>query len=765
MSIILKKLRIRNMRTYGSQDLELDNRGVVSMQGVNGSGKSTVWHLIEALIYGTTPSGHSKDELTMYDKDASLELDLSRSNVDYTAGITRKKGKWTYSLKGPKDAEFTQKHRSEDTGKEIRRLFWLTRPEFNGSVLLNQNAMHVLILGKPAERKKYISDFFGIDSRFDQVLDEVKAEITRAESEISKLSGFAQNKQLLLEEFLKLNPEDPGDYEVEHTTIQSKIAKVRLEDAEFANDLKTWNQFDTWNVEASRFPNAAQLIPDAEAKIAKIVNIISDNKKAVTHNKLIKEQIQKKDELELELLKYESVKGLEQSKVITRYHELTGIESAYLKNSQYRKELSSLTPPLKKIDTDVMQSSITRLQSEVYSLRQKITAISSGNCPTCGSSFRSEDLTKFKYDLEEKESDLESLSADLKVLQKKNQVFDRCEQLKDFLKNDVEFSQDMRSELLVVEDQLSNLQKREKVKHLLEQFKNLNILEEVDTSDLESQLSELQQSLTLIRSSYKAQMQMPAKLPAINRDGIESGRTKFSVILNNLNSESSRVSQVIGTIRAEIRQKEKFEKQIAELDEQLVKLPDLRQELMFWEKMEVAYGPKGIRLKQLKSIMDMVLERLPYYVSKMFNEKGLRFKHECDAGNIEIFAIREGPEQAFWHDIATMSGGEQKKLSVCLVLTLAECVSSQKRTNLITLDEIDANLDEQGRYMFVNELLPALKQHYSSIFIISHSPDIERSGVFNEIWRVHKENHSTKIDIRSVDEINSMLMSTAMGIQ
>ena len=94
-------------------------------------------------------------------------------------------------------------------------------------------------------------------------------------------------------------------------------------------------------------------------------------------------------------------------------------------------------------------------------------------------------------------------------------------------------------------------------------------------------------------------------------------------------------------------------------------------------------------------------------------------------------------------------------MSVALVLTLADCVPSAKRSNILILDEIDANLDDIGQYRFANELLPALKSRYESIFVISHSEELQQAAVYDKIWKVTKKNHWSSIEMTDVGTLVS----------
>jgi DNA repair exonuclease SbcCD ATPase subunit len=171
--------------------------------------------------------------------------------------------------------------------------------------------------------------------------------------------------------------------------------------------------------------------------------------------------------------------------------------------------------------------------------------------------------------------------------------------------------------------------------------------------------------------------------------------------------------------------------------------------------IEQAYGNQGLRLLRLKRVMKFVMTRLPYYTSRLFSEKGLTFEAKCESGSVEIIAKRvvysETGEvlQTITHDISALSGGEKKRLSVALVLALADCVPDKKKSNMLILDEIDANLDTEGQHLFGTELLPGLKERYESIFVISHSEGMQQSAHYDQFWKINKLNHSSQISVQN----------------
>ena len=196
MSFInFKSLEIKNGRIFKHIKLNLGKSGLTSILGVNGVGKSTLWSILEAIIYGVSPVNRKRYGLVKNDKDASFILEIEKENSTYFISYNKKGSKWSHQI--TKDGIDETPHTAEDAVKAVRKLIGLTSAEFRGSVYLGQNSHHILIDGKPTERKEYISSFFNLDSRYDYVLNAAKEELIKIKDKITELSGLSHTRMML----------------------------------------------------------------------------------------------------------------------------------------------------------------------------------------------------------------------------------------------------------------------------------------------------------------------------------------------------------------------------------------------------------------------------------------------------------------------------------------------------------------------------------------------------------------------------------------
>jgi DNA repair exonuclease SbcCD ATPase subunit len=796
-------LRVKNSLVYRNQYFPLDKQGIVSILGDNGVGKSSIWGLVETCLFGSLPGvgGHKGDALIRDDQDAAVHVELLRKEAEQIYHIIhfRQKGKWNYKVlavngmgtpecdhkfkydKVNKTAVCTRKdckflgrdetaHGYPDQKKQVAKIIGLTKEEFEGSVHLTQNNMHVLIDGKPSERKAYISDFFNLDDRYDKVLEEAKAERNKVTDEIEKLGGLVHTQETLATEIIQYSYQDLGP-------IESQIKQIELNRKDLAGQQRALQQerllfarYLELLPEAEAFDSAQESLNEMEQRRSTLQVSLKDceqikvrNARAQQNNAQIAELESVKRSLESQYSKLPEIlsSGIDLS---TKIAELQNRKNLVQRQQSLQKEIASLPQNPEQISTLDLVCEAQRLYSEIQHIKTRSEALKDGKCPTCGSEH---DVGTVQSELDrvpELQAQYTDVMQDLKVIENKNNGILKRKELEKQLGSLELFTEQDSDQLFLFLDYQQPLRKYQDVSLRLTSSQFQPIESETSSDSLVKEIAECESIIRQLRTCVQAQQEL-AKLNYTPKGTIELLDVTYGELCQQEN-EAAQTEAELRTKHGELKgQNDRYTRlrsQLDSLNQRLGMLPEFRQMQAYWEGMVDAFGPKGLRVQQLKKIMDMVISRLPYYAQFLFREKGLSFSHVCDAGNIFINAHRTGLKEEedengaakmvpyeFFHDIATFSGGEKKRLSVALVLTLADCVVRSKQTNLLILDEVDANLDATGQYLFVNELLPFLREKYSSVFIISHDSVIKQAAVYESSWLLTKENHWTVLTIES----------------
>jgi DNA repair exonuclease SbcCD ATPase subunit len=191
---------------------------------------------------------------------------------------------------------------------------------------------------------------------------------------------------------------------------------------------------------------------------------------------------------------------------------------------------------------------------------------------------------------------------------------------------------------------------------------------------------------------------------------------------------------------------ETLQNRLSELDTQLEVWEAVQLKKSLFEAMKAAYGPKGLKIAQLKKVCNAICRTLPKYTTIMFQEPRVEFfvDNDPESTDIEFFVRRFTPEGTSEYPVGKLSGGEKKRLAVAMIFSLAELVSPRKRCNLVILDEVGDGLDPIGEEAFASQLLPKLSQ--DTVICTSHRSGIE-AAQFDKHWTVEKKDNISTFSV------------------
>lgn len=180
-ALIFNYLTIENAYTfYGVNTIPLTNTGLVLVTGKNldtrepsnnGAGKTRIWDCFRRLLYGRKALD-GESPLEAYDKERKnfrLETGFTKNGHTYVFREVRNHKEFGSGLALLRDGKpYGPVNDPEALRKCLQEIINRTYEEFVGTVIWRQNHDHVLIEGKPNERIKWISDFFGL-SKYDEL--------------------------------------------------------------------------------------------------------------------------------------------------------------------------------------------------------------------------------------------------------------------------------------------------------------------------------------------------------------------------------------------------------------------------------------------------------------------------------------------------------------------------------------------------------------------------------------------------------------------
>ena len=159
----------------------------------------------------------------------------------------------------------------------------------------------------------------------------------------------------------------------------------------------------------------------------------------------------------------------------------------------------------------------------------------------------------------------------------------------------------------------------------------------------------------------------------------------------------------------------------------------------FWNN---GFSNKGIKSLLLDNIIPFLMEKTNYYLNFLTNgEIKIRFGSQSTLKSsdelrdkIDICLIKNGKD----YSMGKTSGGEQRRIDICISLALQSLLSlSDSNFNITIYDEIFDSLDELGRDYVLNLLKEEIKTK-DSIFVISHDSNLQDQ--FHNIIKIKKKN-------------------------
>jgi DNA repair exonuclease SbcCD ATPase subunit len=761
--INFKSFTIENGRSFEKVNIPLSNQGIVLIQGDNGVGKSSLWDIFEAVLYGSTPDEHKKDELTKNDNDANYTICFEVNDDTYNTTLKRKKGKWSYSIQ-KNNTDITE-HSYNDAIKSMAKIIGLTKAEFEGSVHLTQSAQHILIKSELAERKKYIANFFGIDDRYDQIHLAAKQEHDKTNEQINKLAGLSHSKQMLEDELSRTEIKDVAELESKQSFFEKTLEKLINKLDKTNTGLATWKDYKQHILTAS-------LVADPELEIKSVEQQIIESKtklESIESLKLRNEQAQKVNRAidELESTQKKSLEKhpeiVEDAIDIFNYEKelqnLLNIQSQTDTVENLKQELTALPKceelPLKKIEDQLLS-----LQIEYQTHAKNKVAKEKGICTECGSKFTTKDVQKEVTILAELRDSIDALKEDYTIIKDRNVKAKRRKMIEEHLAKIPEFKPEYQDRITYLKSYIQNKKQYQEAARNLQNLTRMDVVDDINADDMNSIKNKIQDDYALLEELKKCQIakKLLPKKPKEEENALLKTRNDLHTEITNVKVQINNNTQAIGGIKSNNEAHKRMTAQLEEINKKLDKLEDLKKEEYFWAKLVDAYGPKGLRIQQLEKMMNIIIQQLPVYSSVLFREKKLSFKHKVDPNNIKILACREETSEdevnKFEHDISSFSGGEKDLMSTSFILTLADCVPHRKKTNILILDEVDAQLDTDAKYRFTNILLPMLKKKHDTIFVISHNKEVQSANIYDQVWEIKKTNHISSITMNQILQYN-----------
>ena len=492
--------------------------------------------------------------------------------------------------------------------------------------------------------------------------------------------------------------------------IQSKIDDV-------------FSKVDTCNAEITRVGveiedavvNQSEFNDSVQQEINEIKSSIAENEETI---KSVESEIEDIDEALSEL--EDDIEALESlvdksKKAMDKSQEISD-ELSHCKDllAKYDRDITKADADISKMQSRIESndSMISRLSSKKSTLGAKIEDVTSSvgtPCPTCGQPLTKDSISSVISELEAQIKELDEEIAEYTEISRESEsrISELCESKSVIDSNRV----DIQNRI----DELSSLYK--KSSKLRDKYQ-----------ELVQRLSELNKD----KSAYAVKKEKLSGKIVLLKDRIDTS----SKTIESKKSMSNPYDNIIDNLK---QKKQKLEESIKNHQEVLKTHEDEKKLCEFWCK---AYSNSGIKSLLLDDVTPYLNRQANKYLRKLSSDhmeivfstqSTLKSGEVREKFSVEVINADGGSSYA------SNSSGEKKRVDIAINLALQSLVASRsnKKLNLIILDEILDSLDDAG-VEHIMSLLQEISNDKSSVFVISHNDSIK--SVFTNTITVVKEN-------------------------
>ena len=654
----------------------------------NWVGKSLLFSTISEVLYEQPIVGSKQDRITKGLQQISLQDDAGNKYL-----ISKKNNKYIVKVNG-QDQEFVTNKKGP---KEFIDSIWpLTLEEYETFVHIDSRVPHPLVMGSTAVRKDFFTKFFG--------LDKVDAERKIYLSELNKLASVKESyntllstynlikKDAIIGEALEDLEQEVKDLKIKQASMKSEMLsmqeKQRLVDFSktIEQELKQLKE-DNCLTEASILAKRDQL--EAELK--------SLNKKKILANKYQEYKITAKayNLAYKKLSDFEKSVNLEKAKEgYSRYNKLSNkIES--LKEDIKELELSKPYDKPKELDLD--EAKIIEELAIVKHQLQHAKQFKTGVCPTCGQpvEVNLEDL-QAKYDkLNNDKVKIDSYHRQLEHYQQYLDNFNKCQQYKTELNE--------ANEKIAKYEKYSVAYKKlialpNKPDEFTSPIYNLD--------DINKQYDDLHLKHLFYNrmSAVAVRIEQFLSLDDLNVD------TSIFETYNNLSNKYFALKTKLENAKVTLEKLKTIDSQLKSMSAQLEDVKPL-------EYLVELFQDKTLKKKIIQIIGNRLMQIVNKYAAVVFNED-YRFSLEWESSQINILCTRKAGKSELTSDVRKLSGAESRLFTLILILALLSFVPSNKRPNLLLLDEPDSAMSNETAEAFY-KIIKVLSNAIESIVIIT----------------------------------------------
>ena len=801
--IYFEKLDIQGGLCYDNVSVPLANQGLTLLVGnnsdelagsSNGAGKTSAFEVLTHILFATTAKGLRKNAIindvtkTGYHGSISaivngvkLEAHQSREHTKHgTSNWLVKDGK-NLKIKGLNESQAA-----------ITDSFGLKLQDWYSSVYFSQRDSHLFIRTADNDLKKdMLARMFSLN--YQAYLEEAKTRLDKTKEALLNLRSSLSTSKAQLEMQVATMKHDESGYLALIEQLETKSSQIKAEIDELQSKYDQYNDSKVTKAtkenyekliqeqlgEMSMWQGSIPFHKDFKEYVDQIQSQLKDLKKQADDIDQYLQYLKKRDEA---LAEYEpwSKKQFQES------IEDETKENETLKKTIFEKKSrlgdGSIFNEIKKLDSDIneLSSQTVNIDEITQSIQQYNEAVSGrkalvkeknaqyeqikqGSCPVCSQAVSDELLTKIVSEVATYTEEIKAWEDYLVELKKQEkaakEIRTRIESLSN-KRNVAKSKIKSDEENMTPEEWLSSLEtmssRQTQLEALIKEYSEYKKAYDKAQPffDIEGDVLTYQESKSQLEKNISHYTAFIAKatqllgtikkyedLPKVEEIKLDELKTKAEI--SQKQEARQNLAGEIALAKRELEDLKTAKKQLEAIKGKEKEITTLEESEQIYNSLTYAFGPKGLIVSRLEVMCAHLTEQVNFFLSKIMKDNiSIKFLMENDSINLDV--LMNGKSRG----IGNLSGGEAAKVGLACMFGLRNLLPDRFQTNMLILDEAEANFDDRVRY----ELMDILENLISttkldSIFVISHSPALQELQNWNTIWTCTKLKGISNIEV------------------
>lgn len=757
-------------------NLPLEKKGKVLICGEEGSGKSIIPEVLTLILYGKGSPRLRKTgfvESSIVNLDVGYKGDLSfqsgsgasERDVSITQAFRHKrlKSRYVITVDGVREEPTTKPEQK----KLVKRLAPLSYDEWLGVAYLPQGGIHDLLAGTPTEKRQYLTSVFGLDF-YDDLVEEAKLllkdlidksknaigvkqrlvdlehEITEIEAVVSELPTTQEIDETVERQQRRLQDQSRELGQLE--AMQDTVEELREASAELGEILRREGWAHASEAREAEI-NSSERISSLTTKLADVNSQLREVKSQASSYEEVKKKLAGLEALTLGISS--DMKELE--KTLNRFpseESLQGAAKLLLSAKEFGFKLRGTDAVSGDWKELANQASSSRKQAaNLETLLNEHEHVTEAECPTCAQ----------ELDLKLLKRTVDMLTGEAKVY-KKSAAEALSASLQEHV-GDLALPLEVDDCLIVIKRVLRDFQAYNVLKDKLiqttqrteETEKFLALLPKPkDPAQLEQKKLKLEKSLEeekVVQRGARQASNASVKIKALEKtlgdidvDGLQPAlvslkakREKTQASYEEAVSLKERSTQTRSELRA-------LNKQRNQLEVEITQHAGIALRIQSYDSTLVPYFT-ALRAAKVRSCVSVLESVLPVYVRTMaesqYEGAEVRLTISDDLKDVDM-ELCAGKNRK-WISALQASGGQRRRFTLAIIAALREV--SPRKANIMFFDEPFADLQAEGKLLFINRLVPTLMERcpdLESLFLIAHDAEILQAGndTFDDVWQV-----------------------------